>query len=137
MGLMNTFQPCRILFVEDQPDTLKVMARLLRDEGHEVVTASCCDDARRAAREHVFDLLIVDRMLPDGAGIELLAEMRERHAVAGIVISGHAGETEESAARRAGYAAYLTKPIQFRDLAEAIRRIIPDCADASAATEMR
>ncbi len=61
-------RPCRILYVEDQPDPHKVMARLLRHEGHEVVTARCCREAQQAAASRAFDLLIVDRLLPDGQG---------------------------------------------------------------------
>ncbi len=55
----------------------------------------------------------------------------------GIIISALAGEEEESAAREAGYALYLTKPIYFKDLTEAIRRTLPECALASTAAQIR
>src|ERR671912_338078 len=93
----------RILYVEDRAETLDVVARLLRSLGHTVVTAGSCAEAREAATQKPFDLLIADVGLSDGSGLPLLAEIRERYWILGIVLSGYDREVDQTNSFEAGF----------------------------------
>src|SRR5688500_7639247 len=116
---MGTRARClRILYVEDHADTVSVMARLLRAEGHTVVTAGTCGGARAAAAAAAaagqpFDLLITDIGLRDGDGRGLLGEIRERSPVRGIVLSGYGMAADLARSSVAGFDEHLTKPVDI------------------------
>ena len=124
----------RILYVEDHADTLAVVARLLRLAGHTVAPADSCAAARAAAAAGNFDLLVADLTLPDGDGLQLLAEMRARYRVPGIVVSGHGMPGDVAGSADAGVACHLVKPISFETLSSAINAVAagltppPPCA---------
>ncbi len=65
-----------ILVVEDDGETALYVRDLLAREGHGAVVARSLGEARRQLRQRRFDLLVVDRMLPDGAGLEWVGELR-------------------------------------------------------------
>ena len=109
-----------ILLVDDHHDGLRFLSKLLRSHGHSVHTASTVVDARRLAEEHHCDLLIADLDLPDGSGLDLLRELRERQPIPAIALTGHGGREVECQTREAGFARHLTKPIVFADLLAAV-----------------
>ncbi|HEV3121052.1 MAG TPA: ATP-binding protein [Isosphaeraceae bacterium] len=113
----------RILLAEDNLDTLKVMARLLRMRGYEVFTAENLESALKIAENHEFDMVVSDISLPDGSGLDLMRRLREQGNVKGIALSGFGMEDDIQRSRDAGFAAHLTKPIDARSLDEAILRV--------------
>ena len=66
----------RILLVEDYLDTQILLAFLLEDAGYQVTTSGSCTDAYQLAERELFDLYIVDGLLPDGTGLELCQQLR-------------------------------------------------------------
>jgi PAS domain S-box-containing protein len=113
----------RILLVEDDAVTLRVMDRLLETRGHHVVTADNVASAVVAAEASEFDLLICDLGLPDGSGLDLIRELRARQPVPGIALTGHGMDDDIQRSLEAGFVEHLTKPIDFRSLEEAIARV--------------
>ena len=115
----------RILLVEDNLDTLQVMARLLARKGHRVTTADGLLAALRAAKDLEFDVLISDLGLPDGSGLDLIRRLRERHPtpIPGIALSGFGMDDDLRRSREAGFLEHLIKPIDFPNLEAAIRRV--------------
>jgi CheY-like chemotaxis protein len=119
--------------VDDNEDTLRVMARLLRASGHQVNTADSMLTAIEAA-SHPFDLLITDIGLPDGTGWELLRRLRqrdgdgggvaERAEVRAIAISGFSMDEDVRRSRESGFLEHLAKPINPEDLEAAIARAV-------------
>jgi signal transduction histidine kinase/ActR/RegA family two-component response regulator len=105
-----------LLLVEDNGDTSAMMARLLRRLGHKVATAQSVAMALEVASEHSFDLLLSDLGLPDGSGLDLMREMRKRHGLPGVAISGYGMEDDLRQTREAGFIAHLTKPLSFNQL---------------------
>jgi len=71
----------RILLVDDHPDTVAIMSLVLTRRGYSVVRAYSVTAARAAAETHQCDLLITDGNLPDGNGIELMRELKAKHAM--------------------------------------------------------
>jgi two-component system, chemotaxis family, CheB/CheR fusion protein len=116
--------PLRILLVEDNEDSLRVLARLLRLRGHEVATADTVASAVGAAESGVFDLLVSDLGLPDGSGIDVIRRIRERSEMPGIILSGYGMESDQGRTREAGFAAHLIKPIDFAHLESTIRSVV-------------
>jgi PAS domain S-box-containing protein len=114
----------RILLVEDNRDTLRYLATVLRGRGHDVVTAETIGAAREAARraERPFNLLLSDIELPDGTGLQLMRELGGRGGLRGIAMSGFGTEEDLQFSRAAGFLEHLIKPIDPRRLDEALRR---------------
>src|SRR5207248_1273469 len=114
----------RILLVEDNGDTLRVLTRLLRSRGYKVSAAESMAAALAEAAREPFDVLVSDIGLPDGSGLELMRTLSAERPVPGIALSGFGMEDDLRKSREAGFAIHLTKPVDFASLEEAIRRIV-------------
>nr|WP_197446902.1 response regulator [Tautonia plasticadhaerens] len=79
-------------------------------------------------------MLVTDVGLPDGSGLDLLREVRDRcpGPVSGITMSGYRSRGDLDGSCRAGFDAHLTKPVEFDDLLASIRRICPASRDRAA-----
>jgi PAS domain S-box-containing protein len=118
-------QDARILFVEDHEDTARVLGRILRNAGFDVSHAATIEQARTLAAGRRFDLLISDLGLPDGSGLDLMSSLRDVQAMTGIALSGFGTEDDIAASKAAGFAAHLTKPVDWERLHEEIDRLLP------------
>jgi CheY-like chemotaxis protein len=128
------------LFVEDHDDTRSVLQALLAREGHDVVTANCCDEARRAIDGGEFDLLLADVELPDGDGLELLPLLRARAGdhVKGVTLTGYGMDADIARSHEFGFERHLTKPVDFDQLRRALDEVMQTRTVGAAATvEMR
>jgi PAS domain S-box-containing protein len=116
--------PLSLLLVEDHADTAEVIADLLRSEGHRVVVAgSVAAGLEAAAAGPGIDVVISDLGLPDGSGLDLMRELRDRYGLTGIAFSGYGTDEDRRQSEAAGFASHLTKPVAFDALAGEIRRI--------------
>ncbi len=115
----------RILFVDDEPHILEGLRDALRPQRREwrMTFAASGAEAVALLDREPFDVVVSDIGLPDGTGLELMRELLTARPIKGIALTGYglASDVEES--RRAGFAAHLTKPIKFADVAETIRRL--------------
>jgi PAS domain S-box-containing protein len=113
----------RVLLVEDNQDTLRFLATVLRGRGHDVVTADTIAAARQAVgrSERPFELLVSDIELPDGNGLELMRELAARGGIRGFAMSGYGAEEDLELSRAAGFFEHLIKPIGPSRLDAAIR----------------
>jgi PAS domain S-box-containing protein len=112
----------RILFVEDDIMTARIMAKLLRQNGYNVTTANSLAGALEVPFEE-YDLVVSDIGLPDGSGLELMRTIRLRHDVPGIALTGFGMEEDIRKSREAGFVAHLTKPLDFAKLDGMLRKI--------------
>ncbi len=113
-----------ILLVEDDRATSWLLARILRDLGHTVKAANSIDQALEVERSSTFDLIISDIGLPDGSGLELMrAVVARRGPVPSIALSGYGMEEDVLRSREAGFAAHMTKPIDFFKLKSMIELV--------------
>ena len=114
----------RILAVEDEPATLRLMARLLRGLGHAVTTANSIASGYEAYEAGEFDLIVSDVGLPDGSGLDLMRRVVSlRGRVPSIALTGYGMEEDIQKSREAGFTAHMTKPIDFTKLEAMIRQI--------------
>jgi PAS domain S-box-containing protein len=137
-GTRTESGPLRILVVEDEPATLRIMGRLLRGLGHRVVTADSVAGAWNAVRQAGggFDLVISDVGLPDGSGLDLVQRIRAERPVPAIALTGYGMDDDVRRSHEAGFAAHMTKPIDFAKLEAVIREVTsPDLAKISEEVE--
>lgn len=113
----------RLLLIEDDVDTVRVLKRLLERDGCSVITASCCEEGLKAGKEHTFDLVISDLGLPDGDGCSLMRALRANHNLNGIAVSGYGMSEDIRKCMDAGFSENLVKPILYDDLRQAIIRL--------------
>jgi CheY-like chemotaxis protein len=78
--------------------------------------------ALEALEAEPFDLLISDLRLPDGSGLELMRQLRCRHPIKGIAMSGYGMSEDVKRSLEAGIMAHLVKPVSLPVLENAIRR---------------
>lgn len=123
-GRVTMRRELSILAVDDEPSGLEALSRLLRLNGHHVVTAGTVADALLLARYFKFDLLISDLDLPDGTRMELLAALSAIYHCPAVALTGHAGTAFANTADRAGFAHRLVKPISFAAVLAAIEQIL-------------
>jgi PAS domain S-box-containing protein len=116
----------RILLVEDHRNTATIMAHLLRRLGHTVELADTVQAAIGLAESQQFDVLLSDIGLPDGSGLDLMRDLRQRgHRMPAVALSGYGMDDDIRASLAAGFAEHLVKPIELTHLELMIQRIVP------------
>jgi len=107
----------RILVVEDEPKIAGFLTRGLEGEGHRVDVVSDLEAARLAVRVERYDLLLVDRMLPDGDGLAVVRELRrDNDRTPAICLTARDRVEERVEGLYGGADDYLVKPFEFDEL---------------------
>jgi two-component system KDP operon response regulator KdpE len=114
----------RILVVDDERQILRALQTSLRGAGYEVETAETAETALAAAAMRPPEALIVDLVLPDGTGTELVRELRTWSSAPVIVLSAVGDEREKVAALDAGADDYVTKPVGIDELIARLRAVL-------------
>jgi two-component system KDP operon response regulator KdpE len=117
----------RILVVDDEPQILRALRVVLRDEGYEVVPAETGTEALDRAAVRPPEAAIVDLMLPDIDGVEVTRRLRQWSEMPILVLSAVGEEEQKVRALQAGADDYITKPFGSRELVArlqaALRRV--------------
>ncbi len=116
----------KILVVEDEPAIQELVAYACRTSGFEVRRSDSVRSARESVADELPDLVLLDWMLPDRPGIELLRELRgsERtRALPVIMLTAKGGETDKVTGLDAGADDYVVKPFSPRELVSRIRAV--------------
>src|SRR3954467_6379014 len=117
-------EAARLLLVEDDPVVRAFLADNLTADGYDVLLAETVADALRLLEYKRPDLAVVDLMLPDGSGLELIRRVREADGVASrldptlplVIVSGRAGELDRVRGFERGADDYVTKPFAYGEL---------------------
>lgn len=126
--LVLSLEGRKVLLVEDDEDTLFLLAEGLRRRGAELFTAASGSEALELVTRNHPSLLVSDLDLPDMPGIELIQRVRSAPGLEhlpGIALTGHGGEAHRQAAFRAGFSKHLLKPTKMVDLVAAILAVEP------------
>lgn len=126
-----------VLIVEDQPDNRMIYTTILEYAGSQVLEAVNGEEGVRRAREHRPDIILMDLSMPvlDGWGaIRQLKDDPETAAIPVCVLSAHVlFEGDAERAQEAGFACYLTKPLEPKQLLEEVERRIGPASESPAA----
>ncbi|MGH8226118.1 MAG: response regulator transcription factor [Gammaproteobacteria bacterium] len=106
-----------ILIVEDDSALAGDLAQRLQASGHNVNVADTLASAQELAQQHAPDIVVLDRLLPDGDGLDLIPWLREHHpATAVLVLSALVALDARVDGLNAGADDYLGKPYAFEEL---------------------
>lgn len=114
----------KILLVEDNFDTSKVMKVLLERRGFTVEIANTVAESIEAAKGTKFDLVISDIGLPDGSGLDIIKALNVIHPVRSIALSGLGMDDDIRNSLDAGFDMHLVKPVNFEQLLEAVTKLL-------------
>jgi two-component system phosphate regulon response regulator PhoB len=115
-----------ILVVEDEPAIQELVAYACRTSGFEVRRSDSVRAAQQAVSGELPDLVLLDWMLPDRPGIELLRELRSQErtkALPVIMLTAKGSESDKVAGLDAGADDYVVKPFSPRELVSRIRAV--------------
>ena len=114
-----------LLVVDDEPFLREAVAASLRFLGFEVTTAQTGAEALRLARDRPFDLVVLDVMLPDTDGFEVVTRLRrEGCRVPVIFLTARDTEADKVTGLTLGGDDYLTKPFGLEELAARVRTVL-------------
>jgi CheY-like chemotaxis protein/HPt (histidine-containing phosphotransfer) domain-containing protein len=120
----------RVLVAEDSPVNQALATRLLAKLGHEAVVVGDGREALEALDRDCFDLVLMDVQMPELDGLEATALLRRRESETGahvpvVAMTAHAMRGDRERCLAAGCDGYVSKPMRLRDLADAIRDVLP------------
>jgi DNA-binding response OmpR family regulator len=114
----------KILLIEDTPDLAHVIRRELEAAGYQIVHASDGLSALRLHEKEQPDLLILDWMLPQLDGLEVLRRIRRMSAVPVLMLTARGEETDRVVGLEVGADDYLTKPFSMRELIARVHALL-------------
>ena len=119
-----------LLVVDDDNRIRDLLTRFLGANGFRVTSAPTAVEARRQLEGMMFDLLIVDIMMPGESGLELTQSLRESSDVPILMLTARAESEQRIEGLEVGADDYLSKPFEPRELLLRINNILPGFIDS-------
>lgn len=119
-------KPC-VLVVDDVPDIMLLLGKLVERMGYQAETASCAGEALEILRRREVALLITDWAMPGMNGGELIAALKQEpewRDIPSIVLTGHDTDAERAEALAAGCDSFLVKPVKRDELQRVIQKLL-------------
>lgn len=116
-----------VLIIEDEEDAAELFAEMMRVSGFRVLKTSNSTPALTMMADEKPDVIILDIMMPEISGLDILRQMRRDPQLANIpavVVSAKSMPADIKNGMEAGASTYLTKPVGFLDLKEAVERAL-------------
>ncbi|MGM0497930.1 MAG: response regulator [Bacteroidota bacterium] len=117
----------KLLIIDDESSTSLLLRWLLRDEPYQTFTANSFKEAVNLLRENAFHLILLDLIMPDVDGFEMLDYLKadkRLQKIPVIIVSVKSGRESIEAALRKGARDYIVKPYNTRDLRNKIEIIL-------------
>ncbi len=117
----------KIVVVEDEPDTAEMFAEMMRLSGYLVIKAYGSKSAMSIVTQEKPDAVVLDVMMPDISGLEVLRFMRQDASlkeVPVIMVSAKSLPSDIRTGLDAGASIYLTKPVAYLELKKAVENAI-------------
>jgi CheY-like chemotaxis protein len=122
-----TFNPKTVLIIEDEVDAADLFAEMMRVSGFRVLKITNSFQAIGTISSERPDVIILDIMMPETSGLEIMRQMRHDEALASIpvvVVSAMSMPADIKSGMEAGASTYLTKPVGFLELKDAVERAL-------------
>ena len=114
----------RILLIEDEESISEPLERALGREGFDVSVAATAAEGRERFRDDRPDLVLLDVMLPDGDGRDVLREIRGMSRTPVVMLTARGEELERVLGLELGADDYVTKPFSSAELAARVRAVL-------------
>lgn len=114
----------RVLVVEDEPDLLRTIAQVLREDGYAVDEAADGRDGLFKARSWEYDAIILDLLMPKLTGWQVLEQLRQTHQTPVLILTARDGVADRVRGLDGGADDYLAKPFHLTELKARLRAII-------------
>jgi DNA-binding response OmpR family regulator len=114
-----------VLIIEDEADAAELFAEMMRVSGFHVLKTTNSAPALSMMNTNKPDVVILDIMMPETSGLDILRQMRRDPALAGVpvvVVSAKSMPADIKNGMEAGASTYLTKPVGFLELKEAVEK---------------
>ncbi len=113
-----------ILLIEDNPLITHALKEGLQDEGYDVTVAKTIEEGKALLDKHPFDMLLLDLLLPDGDGSNLLRDLRQDSDMPVIIISAKQSDVDKAVNLGIGADDYVTKPVSIVELIARIKSVL-------------
>lgn len=117
----------KVIVVDDEKDLLDLVSYNLKKEGFEVTTSTNGEEALSLVRRQLFDLIILDLMLPGIQGIDFCKIIKESESTASIpiiMLTAKSEELDKILGLESGADDYITKPFSTRELVARVRAVL-------------
>lgn len=117
----------RVLLIEDEPNIIEAIRFILSREGWRVDTTSDGKNALEAVRNRNPDLVILDVMLPNRSGYDILCDMRADEAMRDIpvmMLTARGQKKDKELAERLGVNTFMTKPFSNAEMLASARELV-------------
>ncbi|HEX5839663.1 MAG TPA: response regulator [Anaerolineales bacterium] len=114
-----------VLIIEDEADAAELFAEMMRVSGFHVLKTTNSAPALSMMSANKPDVVILDIMMPETSGLDILRQMRRDPELAGVpvvVVSAKSMPADIKNGMEAGASTYLTKPVGFLELKEAVEK---------------
>ena len=123
-----------VLVADDEQRITKLVSMALTDEGFRVITASGGEEALAKAEEVRPDIVLLDIVMPDLDGIEVMRQLRERRSVPVILLTAKGSATDKAKGLDLGADDYIAKPFHLDELAARVRAVLRRASGVAAGT---
>ncbi|HSG44715.1 MAG TPA: response regulator [Anaerolineales bacterium] len=116
-----------VLIIEDEEDAAELFSEMMRVSGFHVLTTSKSEPAISMMNEDKPDLVLLDIMMPEISGLDILRQMRRDpnlSEIPVIVLTAKSMPADIKKGMEAGASTYLTKPVGFQELKDAVERTL-------------
>ena len=130
-----TSVPKKIIIVEDQPDVADLLEEMLGIDEYQMIKIHSSTGALSVIRAEKPDAVLLDIMMPDVSGLEVLRFMRREpgfQQIPVVIVSAKTLPADIRTGLEAGATAYLTKPVDVNLLRETVARVIRAAEDPNA-----
>ena len=112
-----------MLIVEDNPDMQTLLADIFAAEGYGTILAGSAKAALHISGNHVVDVVLLDKRLPDLDGFEIISSLRRFNSRI-VVLTAYGDVRQKKEALLLGADAYMTKPFLNTELIELVKKIM-------------
>ena len=113
-----------VLLIEDQEADRRIIAAALEKEGYSVLIATCGEDGLELMAQQQPHLVLLDLILPGIDGLEVCRQIRARHDLPIIMVTGRDEEVDKVVGLELGADDYITKPYGLRELVARVRAML-------------
>jgi DNA-binding response OmpR family regulator len=115
-----------ILIIDDETSILELLKSYFEKQGYQITLAANASEAMRLAANFGFDLIILDVVLPDADGLEVLQSLKKDHPNTPVIIMTGIGFDEAllQEAKRKGASGYVSKTLPLDKLLSEVRTVL-------------